>query len=62
MVKKGDKVTTIYGEELTVLDVKTLDEKRKKGKVIQEPQTSFLAQSGDHKVWVPIENIKKGTK
>ena len=44
--KKGDKVETIHGEKVTVLDVKTTDEVTKKGVVIKKKQQWVLVKSG----------------
>lgn len=56
-VNVGDQVTTKYGEQLEVLDVKTLPGRTKKGQVIAEPQTMFLAQSGEQKCWFPLSHL-----
>ena len=49
-VKKGDKVTTVFGEELEVLDVKTVPLK-KQGVLTGKAEVKFLAESGGHKCW-----------
>lgn len=50
-IKKGDKVTTRFGEKLEVLDVQVRPHKSKKGQIIEEASTWFLAKSGDTNCW-----------
>lgn len=56
--KKGDKVETIYGEKLTVLQVDELGAVTKKGVVVKEGQIRILAESGGHPTWFPVGKIK----
>lgn len=57
-VQVDDKVTTVHGEELTVLDVKTVPVKRN-GQATGETMEMFLAESGGHKTWFPVTRIRK---
>ena len=57
-IKKGDKVETIYGEKLVVLDVETLPAITKKGVVIQPEKIRILAESGGHNTWFPVEKLR----
>ena len=54
--EKGQKVTTKYGEELTVLDVKTMSVSRH-GQPTGEQMTMILAESGGHNTWIPVANL-----
>ena len=57
-VKKGDKVTTIHGEKLTVLDVKMIPIVRN-GQPTGKMMTMILAESGGHNTWFPVVKIKE---
>lgn len=67
MVAVGDKVTTKFGEELEVLDVKETPDVKKtsstsKGKVtkiVKKGKTMFLAESGGSKCWFPLSYLKE---
>lgn len=57
-IKKGDKVTTVHGEELEVLDVKEQAQKTKKGQVIEEAAVWVLAKSGENNCWFSTKSLK----
>jgi len=56
--KKGDKIETIHGEKLVVLDVRYADAVTKKGVEIKPAQVHILAESGGHPTWFPVEKLK----
>ena len=56
-IKEGDKVTTIYGEELTVLETNATPEK-KKGVATGKLQNLILAESGGTKCWFSTSKLK----
>lgn len=56
--KKGDKVTTIHGEKLTVLDVRTLEDVTDKAVLVRKGQTLILAESGGHNCWFPESKLE----
>lgn len=57
-VNPGDQVTTRFGEVLEVLEVKTIPGRTKKGEVVAEPVTMFLAKSGEQNCWFPLSHLK----
>jgi hypothetical protein len=57
-LKKGDRVKTVHGEKLRVLDVKIVLVKRN-GKATGKTEKRFLANSGGHKCWFPASESKK---
>jgi hypothetical protein len=58
--EKGDKVTTVHGEKLTILDVKTQPIKRK-GNPTGKNATYVMAKSGGVNTWFPVSRLgKKG--
>lgn len=59
-VKVGQTVVTRFGETLTVLEIRTLPERRKKGEIVAKEVQQFLAQSGDAKCWFDLSHIKEG--
>ena len=54
----GDKVTTIHGEKLTVLEVKTIPVMRDR-QLTGKFMIMILAESGGHKTWFPVTRIEK---
>lgn len=56
--KVGDKVTTVHGEMLEILDVRT-QQIKKHGKSTGESTTMILAESGGIKCWFPESKLKK---
>ena len=57
-VKKGNKVTTKFGEKLEILDVQKLPVKRQ-GVSTGEVETRFLAESGGVNCWFPVNKYLK---
>lgn len=56
-LKKGDKVETVHGEKLEVLEVKE-ELLKKNGVSTGETMEFFLAESGDNNVWIPASKVK----
>jgi hypothetical protein len=58
-VKVGQKVVTVHGEQLEVMETKTVPEVTKKG-VVTRPETQmFLAKSGENLCWFPVSRVKE---
>lgn len=59
--KKGDKVTTVHGEKLTILDVQPRIVK-KNGVPTGKTLTYVLAESGGSNCWFPetVLKVKRG--
>lgn len=60
-IKQGDTVTTVHGEELTVLDVKVVPV-NKQGAPTGKMEVMVLAESGDSKCWFPAMKLKRKGK
>jgi hypothetical protein len=54
---KGQKVTTVHGEELTILNVKNLLVRRH-GIPTGETMDYVLVESGGNNTWIPVTNLK----
>lgn len=55
--KAGDKVETVHGEKLVVLQFDPGTPVTKKGVVLRKGTPRVLAESGGHRCWFPLSKL-----
>jgi hypothetical protein len=57
-IQVGTTVETKHGVQAQVLKVEQRPSKKKKGVVIEEPETWLIINNGPHNTWVALKDIK----